>query len=360
MRKTAAILAIQCLMALPAWAQGTDEVTPYGADGKNAGIPFKAVSVTDFSREYKLEFTDGTRTYSKPIKEVRQIKLTSSADFSKAEEMAAKGDDGARVVAQYKRAEGQMSGAWQKRLIQIRRLQAAGNSGLVGIAVDDWVKLAKENSKYDPVILALAPTTVAIKGSEENKKAIDILKANAESQNANFKKLVRDLLMNVLTAEGRAEEAAVYAGGGGETTTVNPIGPTHVVSTVVGIAAINTLLAAKKYDDCIAQAKAGLRNFRDADLPDALYILAQAQLIRGKESKDQAMIGEAGLNFMRIYTFYDTYSRAGEALLNAGIACQELGNKKAAMIAFSKVLERYQNNAELAKRAQACIGSLNK
>lgn len=363
MRTAAIILTVQCLTAVMAWAQGADEVIPFSSDKKGAGIPFIGVTVTDFNKDYKLEFSDGTKNYSKPISEIRQIKLKSSDAFTKAEDMSAKGDEGAKVVEQYKKASGSMSGAWQKRLLQIRRLMAAGSSGMVGTAVEDWVSLAKASNKYDAAILALVPKTVGMKGSEENKKAIDILKVNAESSNANFKKLVTELLVNLLNAEGRTDEALRYVSGGqpqnpdpGNGGTQTPV----VTNAVVSLTAVNTFFTAKKYDDCIAQVKAGLKNFSDRDLPEALYILAECQFIKGTASKDQSLLSEAGLNFMRVYTFYDASPRAGEALLKAGIVCSEIGNKKAALSAFSKVMDRFQNNDDLVKQAQENIAKLNK
>ncbi len=73
----------------------------------------------------------------------------------------------------------------------------------------------------------------------------------------------------------------------------------------------------------------------------------------------QKLLLEAGLNFMRVYTFFKASEIANEALYEAAVVNVELGNKPAARAAFKMVIERSAGSA-IGKKAVEGLESLDK
>ncbi|MBI5723518.1 MAG: tetratricopeptide repeat protein [Planctomycetes bacterium] len=336
---------IMMLLGAPAAWVRADDITL-----TTTRIPWRAVTITDF-RDMRVCFTtDNGVKKEKPLGEIRQIAMSSSADFTKAEEMLAKGQY-EQAVELYTKAGRQFDQPWQKKLSGYRRLAAVCNTVLIGTAADDWLAMAKE-SHYDRTVLDMVPAKADKKGSAQNAAAIKSLAAAQKTENRDFQRCIWTLLVTIHTAEGDGDKAAEYA---------RKLVGEQADANALPINALRALLEGNKLDECIAAVYKGLKTdkYKDADLPEVFFILAQAQLARHARSSDQALLVEAGLNFMRVAVFYPSSRQAPEALFNAGQINRKLNNKAAARAAFQKIIETYTTDEAIIARAKEAIASLN-
>lgn len=338
-------------------------------------IPYAGATILGV-QEGSITFRISTgKPITKPISEVSLIKIgqREAEEFNKAEDLLAKGKSG-EAAAAYDAAEGKLATPWAGKLLRYRRLMALNGAGHVGRAVEEWLALA-EQDQYAEATLALGPTTFAKQGSKENAQAIAALEAKlATLDNEKVVLAFRQTLMKLYAAEGRSEDAAnlakLLAGAAVAPPPKNGDGPRETPSTPTLVNAgsvlnaVEVLLQQGAADKALEILNRDIDGFDSGALPRALLLRGRAGMdaagkLSGKEA--EKMLLQAGLDFMRVVTFYPDSVDAPESLFLAGRvnASLETPNTEAARLAWQQVVANY-GGSEAAKQAQAALDGLKK
>lgn len=348
MRKTCAIL----FLAIIAAAGRADTVRV----GK---IPYSRVRITD-ARDGKVFFqVTPTVTLAKPAHLATLVELEGKTDFNRAEQLLADGKP-EQAVAHYDRALSK-AGGWVRRLIRYRRLIALDRAGRIQRAGREWLALVDESADAAEV-LNLRPSTPAAKGSARNAGAIELLEARAKRPRIDplLAEQINALLLVLYEREGRDEDARRMAGrmsevrlpekrlprGGGRLTAAKVLIDQGEAERALGVIRAN--LTAGRYSD--------------EDVPAALFLAGKAQQklaeVAGELERRSRIVG-AGLDFMRVATFFRSHARAPEALVGAAEMNAALGNSWAASRAYEAVVRRYPDSAA-ARKAAAALEALKR
>jgi len=363
MAMRAAVLAGATAAALAAGAARGDDIIPV------SGIPYMGVQVTDVSG-LEISFRWGGRTHRKPLSEVKSIRLTDYPAITAAEDLLAKGKAAEAADAYDKSARSFGADDWQSRLIRHRRLLAADRAGRVGRAVADWLAIVEE-ARTSRRALALRPSHLGRRGSEDNAKAIDLLAARLETPPVpdELKAPIGRLLVDLYTLEGkqakademkkllRAAPAPPPKGG----TTEPPANeqPVEVSSAGLGaqLAAVAEDIKGRRYASAMQAIQNNLRNYQERELPQAMLLLGKAQLLSYENgaARSRETLNKAGLNFMWVVVAaHPGSAEAAEAMYLAGRVCRLLGNRTAADNAFRDVVRSCRNSRkEWADKAAA-------
>lgn len=139
--------------------------------------PFVNVAVSDF-RDGILVFRGVSGEYlHKPLAEIEWMRVAAAADFSEAEQCAARGFWPGAVDA-YRAALDAARGGWERPLTLARLARALEENGQFGEAVARWIDLAVASPASSG---ALRPRRFAPAGSPENAVARAALTRAAEA-----------------------------------------------------------------------------------------------------------------------------------------------------------------------------------
>jgi len=337
MRTVAALTAI--LMFLPAGPAVADMVRVGGAayhdvaviGGEDGQIIFRGPA--------------GNRI-TKPVLTVTLLAVDANPVFSEAEQLAGKGQL-AESIGKYRKALSAATGPLA-RLVRYRLLAAMNRLGRTDQAVEQWLVLLAE-SPDSPGTVALRPTRLGPKGSKVNAEAIALLEAAGKlAGQGPRRQAIEGLLLEFQRLEERAEAA-----GAASRTASQPAEPPRPESQPVAdkqaedrLKALSVLAGQARAADVLKEVQA---NMRAGKYGDSLF--AQALLVAGRAERRLAaddagpgkrkLLVDAGLDFMRVVTFFPGSPEAPLAMLEAGRVNAELGNLQAALAAFQSVIKGY-------------------
>lgn len=336
-------------------------------------MAYTGVNIVDVSAGaivYKL----GSGSNKKLLADVAAIKLDDKGvEFNKAEQLAAGGKASEAVDAYDKAAEAFTADDWQMKLIRYRRMAQANAAGKTAKAVGDWLALAEE-SNYSRTVLAMRPTNLGKRGSEDVTDAIEMLTAKLEDlKSGEGRSTVGRLLVDLHLLQGnqaKADEVRKTLGAAPVTSTTASGGATSAAAAEklatddvpIPSGGSATLSAAaedvkgKRYASAIQAIQGNLPRYEESELAKALLLLGKAQFLSvGKGGERRAeTLREAGLNFMRAHIASPGGSEAAESMYMAARVCMALGNKTAAQNALRTVAGEYKG--EWADKAKAALG----
>jgi len=347
-------IAISLLLTLPSASASGDTITV-------KKLPYRGVRIFDVQKA-RIVFQVGRRKLAKPLADVTEISIDGKEDFNGAEELLAAGKAD-EAVAAYDRAIKAESG-WMVKLIRYRRLAALNRSGKIDRATEEWLKLV-DASEAAPEALKIRPIRFAPRGSPANNSAIALLEAKLKriKADAAYLAAVRNLLLELYERQGRGERAAELAGkiaadGQGKIEPVKNTTGSPGPGAGQRLPALRILVEQGKARQVLQELKANLRGgrYRTEDLAAALLLAGRAEQrlasgARGMERRK--LLIAAGLDYMRVATFFATSPQAPDALLAAGEVNEALGNIQAAGNAFEMVIQRYAGSGAAKKAASA-------
>ncbi|MFP4140390.1 MAG: tetratricopeptide repeat protein [Planctomycetota bacterium] len=340
------------------------------------GLPRRGtvIGADGFSVTLRLS---GGREVKSNVAEVREITLSGRTSFNTAEGLYADGKY-AEAIQAYQRAARQADQKWLRRLIRYRQYLAMNKAGRINQAVEEWLGLVEEHER-DSAILKARPTEMGKKGSKDNDKAIRLLEAKLEREKSGaFADAIKQVLLDLYRREGRREDAARLAGrtlvedddkeddqpsNGSDTKPAVPRGDADKVIQAASItieqagdpdAKLTDAQRVAKASEALKSLQAKAKSFAMGDLAPALLWMGKAQLVIHDHGKDARKdLVEAGLNFMRVATFYTASTQTPEALFLAGQVNEKLGNASAARQAYAAVKEHFANTKFASKASKA-------
>lgn len=353
-RLMAIFLATVMLASTAAWG---DEVKVKGIAYSNA----KVTGVKD--GEVQFQLSNNPNGLSKSLSLVDRIQITGQESFNQAEESLAKGK-AADAVNSYDLAFERATDDWLKNLIALRRLRAMNEAGIIDRAVKEWCSLM-DQTDGSQLALSLRPTKLTDKGSQENGRAISTLEGKlADEKRPQYAAAVRALLLALYQKEGNVDKARALssveekASAASSEKTPKAQEDAPQVSRAQASRQLQAAvgqLQANQPEKALADVEENLKSFSPGDLPQALLLAAKAQMMlkdRAQGEKRTQLLLAAGLNCMRVATFYPTTPEAGEAMLLAGTVNVELGNAQAARSAFELVIRNF-GDTDLGAKARA-------
>jgi tetratricopeptide (TPR) repeat protein len=344
------------------------------------GLTYPSVRIITV-KDYQVVAMVRGRPIGKSLGQTDRISINGRTSFNQAESLLdpskpADKRQPAQAIRAYKAALNRGGTDWMKKLIRYRLLRAYQEAGQIDEAVSAWLELIK-GSGDAPVALAEAvPSEAAKKGSRGNALAIrELEKASDDLGSKPLQEAARKLLLTLYRAEGRSQDAARLAGRMTGRTDETPQDPRpsdpddrtpsrpQVPAVRSGrLQAFSVLVEnAEKAGDASAAAQAEgkirgiLIGLTGDQLPGALYLLARSQALQpGRDKQIQA-----GLNYMRVVTYFPASRPAAHSLLEAGRISNKLGNPKGAANAYRSLIRAY-GNSDVADDAKAALESLNR
>ncbi len=316
-------------------------------------------------KDCEVTFLFSTKqTITKPLSELEYVRIDGQSWFNKAEKLLLKGEFSEALKA-YDLAEETAPRKWMKELIRLRRLQVMDQCGMIEQAVLLWLEIVKENGASKNS-LTLRPSKLGPKGSNQNSKVIAILEVEfKKSGSTALKTAIETLLLDLYKVEGIHKKASDLA---------KDIATRPVEADLPDAAEQGELAAKLKAAEVMVQeaeiasaAKAlemiesNLPKFSYSDHSAAYLLRGKARTVLAEKSKDEKLsrrhLLDAGLDFMRVVTYFPGSVEAPEALFEAGRVNLALKNFSAARVAFATVVSRY-GKSSWATKASSVIGEL--
>jgi len=305
------------------------------------GLPYAGVEVIA-ADAYTIVFRPPSgRIVSKPVAKVSRLQIEGAGRLNEAEAHAGRQQWDAALAAYAKAAETAPE-KWQS-LIAGRRLWALKKAGRLGAAVEAWLALYDQAGQRErPRALALAPSEPAAKGSEANGRAIKVLEERQGQAEGDLLAAVRSLLLKLYRHEGQTEKAgklaAAMTGASGAAAgdEVGRSGPADAEALDAALNAYTARLEAGETDAVLSFLAQNLHAFTAGQLPRALLLRGRARWQRYQQTKDPALLRQAGLDCMRVVAYAPRAAEAPEALYLAGRINRALGNEAAARRAWDE------------------------
>jgi len=257
------------------------------------------------------------------------------------------------AIRAYEAAAGLKVSAHVKTIIDYRLLSALDRAGWIDQAASKWLRLVDREEAASGAV-ACRPKTLADKGDPRNAKAINILGTRLRGmKDKKYRNATLDLLVRLLSVEGRSDEIARWL-------PKEAAGDDPKLKLLRGVAFLNKkeyAPAAKAVNDVLHQL--GRDSLSEALSVRAKALLGQAAAVTDKKTKQELML-EAGLDFMRVATFFRGTPQAGESLFLAGqimASLPERPNKAAAIKAYEAV-ERDYAGTPIGQKASVALKTL--
>ncbi|MCP4403645.1 MAG: hypothetical protein GY801_40865 [bacterium] len=268
------------------------------------------------------------------------------------------------AIQAYEAASAKEAGGYIKSIIDFRLLSALNEARSIDKATVKWLQLA-DREKAAEAILACYPKKLPKKGDARNARAITLLdsrvrglkklpkKGDARNARAitlldsrvrglkdkNYTVVALKLLVHLLRHEGRESEIGPLLG--------DPRFE-RIKDPELELLKAQGLLAKKDYAKAESVVNGVLHDLKWESLPEALMIRGKAVLARSgtvtDKEKKQAIMLDAGVDFMRVYTQFSNSPLAGEALYLTGMIMTNLPegpNMGAARKAWETVARDY-------------------
>ena len=257
------------------------------------------------------------------------------------------------AIRAYEAAAGLKVSAHVKTIIDYRLLSALDRAGWIDQAASKWLRLVDREQAASGAV-ACRPKTPADKGDPRNAKAINILGTRLRGmKDEKYRNATLDLLVRLLSVEGRSDEIARWL-------PKEAAGDDPKLKLLRGVAFLNKkeyAPAAKAVNDVLHQL--GRDSLSEALSVRAKALLGQAAAVTDKKTKQELML-EAGLDFMRVATFFRGTPQAGESLFLAGqimASLPERPNKAAAIKAYEAVKRDYAGTP-IGQKASVALNTL--
>lgn len=260
----------------------------------------------------------------------------------------------AAAIRAYESAAGTRASANVKAIIDYRLLAAFNQAGWIDQGASLWVRLA-DREKGAPLVLDCCPKTLAAKGDPRNAKAIGALGAKVRVlKDSKYRTTALKLLARLLSVEERSGEITRF---------LPPPSPNDAPE--LKLLRAGALLNKKQYADAEKAITGLLDELKKDSLAEAISIRAKALLGQASSATDkkekQKLMQKAGLDFMRVATYFRGTPLAGESLFLAGgimASLPEQPNMTAATLAYQAV-EREYAGTPIARKAAIALKTLS-
>ena len=321
------------------------------------GLPYAGVEVIA-ADAYTIVFRPPSgRRLSKPVAKVSRLQIEGAGRLNEAEAHAGR-QQWDLALAAYAKAAETAPQKWRS-LIAGRLLWALKQAGRLGAAVEAWLALYDEaQERQRPRALALAPSEPAAKGSKANGRAIELLEARQGKAEGDLLAAVRRLLLKLYRHEGQTDKAgelaAAMTGASGPVADGEAprLGPADAQALDAALNAYTARLEAGETDAVLSFLAQNLHAFTAGQLPRALLLRGRARWQRYQQTKDPALLRQAGLDCMRVAAYAPRAGEAPEALYLAGRINRALGNEAAARRAWD---EAAQGEGPFARKAREAL-----
>ena len=352
------------------------------ATGGRSSLPYANVQVLEV-RGGNLVFRMAGNRVEKPMASVESIRLNGQLDFNEAESMIAM-KDYARAGKAFLDLAAKPADERVRPLARWRAMYAFDKAGAIDQSVQLWLAIVQADPAMSmslPALDASRPRTLGEKGSPANKAAIVLLESRLPTLKQGALQLaVQQSLSELYEREGQADKALAIAktlAGGDKpapTTTApstGPAGPSQANSgaalpgmttpsvSVAGakVRLATLLLKEGKSAEALRAIQDNLNAFREDELPEALLVSAKARADQARKASDAAqgreMLTQAGLDYMRVASYWPQAGQAPEALMGASAVNAQLGNAQAARLTYQRVIAKYpQSPQALSARAE--------
>ena len=350
--------------------------------GGRSSMPYGGVQVIGV-RGGNLVFRTRGNQVDKPLASVELVRLDGQWDFNEAESMLAM-KDYAKAGKAFLDLAGKPADERVRPLARWRAMYAFDKAGAIDQAVQLWLAIVQGDPAMltsSPSLDASRPRTLGEKGSPANKAAIAMLESRLPTlKQESLRSIVQQLLSELYEREGQADKALAIAktlAGAGQpalTTTASSTGPakpsqatsgtalpgmtTPSVSVAGAKVRLATLLLKEgKSAEALRAIQDNLNAFREDELAEALLVSAKARADQARKASDAAqgreMLTQAGLDYMRVASYWPQAGQAPEALMGAAAVNAQLGNAQAARLTYQRVIARYpQSPQALSARAE--------
>ena len=242
----------------------------------------------------------------------------------------------AAAIRAYEAAAALKTTAQVKTIINFRLLNALNRAGWIDQAASKWLQLA-DRERTSLGVIACRPNTLADKGDPRNAKAISRLGSRVSGiSDKKYRAAALELLVRLLQHEGRGNEIIKY------------LPKTSDGEPKLELLKAIALLDKKEYTQAETVINDVLRELDRGSLSEALAVRAKALYgqadAAADKKKKQRLMQEAGLDFMRVATFFRGSRQAGESLYLAGkimASLPERPNTAAAANAYKAVVRDY-------------------
>ena len=339
----------------------------FGDDVTVKGLTYSDAKINGIDDGQLLIEVNGQAVH-KPLDTITKLHITGQDNLNQAEDFMAKSNVAEAIKAYDLAVDRAGDVDWLKQLAVARRLKALGQApDKIDRAVTEWLALL-DQTKSAKFAVALRPSKPAAKGSKANDEAITALEAKESDAGTDSAALsaIRRLLADLYQVQGNADKAkALVAKMGSKSTNAQAPQPGDNPHTPTGSGGnLEELLQTAEAqvghggaEQALTSLKGALQQFTVNELPKALMLMGKAQMEMAKSAKGERakeLLDAAGLNFMRVVTFYPTITEVpAEAGYLAGKVNLELGNRAAARAAFNRVRERYSGSPFAAQAADA-------
>jgi len=333
-----------------------------GDEIKIGKLTYRDVKIVSSSNGQVMFKGLGDNNVSKPVRDIAFLMVDGEQAMNRAENLllAGKSVEAARA---YKQAESMVSDLLCE-LVKYRRLTALDRAGMIDEATDQWLMLM--NKSPDTGTASLRPVRLLPAGAEQNVRAINLLVAAREDAKAGTVKrcAIDDMLFELYRREGKSAHLAELANA---MLAVKSSAESSRKLSLSSPSALQTRFRAmgvmidQRPRQVLKELQTGLISgpYADWQIPWALFLSGQArQHLAGDMDGDdkRAMLVVAGLDFMRVFTFYSASPQAPEALLAAGEINVSLGNRWAARNAWQAVVKKYPDS-QAARAAEEMIAA---
>ncbi|MDY6914009.1 MAG: tetratricopeptide repeat protein [Planctomycetota bacterium] len=332
--------------------------------GKLAYNGVKIIEVSKGTVSFRVRV--GTRV-TKSLSEVSAVEISKQPRFNLAEKLLLEGK-AAEAVEAYDVAAAGMPKAWMKRLVQYRRLQALEKAGQVDRAIEEWLVAVEQGGAAQGVLL-LRPARLRPKGDKQNDRAINLLEKRLKGiGDKAVSAAIKELLLMLYKQQGYHDKGGAIAqeisAGLASAESEKSAAPVDGSGSLTGrIRAAEFLLQQGQAAKALKVIQDNLRRYSPSDLSMALLVAGKAQMALYEKAEPgpqrRKLLLSAGLNFMRVVTFFGSLNEAAEALYQAGRVNVELGNPQAAKNAYESVIVQYPNS-KAAEKAKAALEALEK
>ncbi len=248
--------------------------------------------------------------------------------------------------------------AWKIFYVTPRLAQSAAKTGRFDAAMAAYVGF----SRIDPPRALAQKPALPAKGSkllDEGAKQLDTALRSATANDQ--KQALLSLLLDVQMARG--DQAAAEAAANQLSALTGDSADPRVAAMTVGIRldqAANEI-AAGRYDKAstlLDHVKSRITN--PAQQARALFLVAQSS--RGAAGEDKTRLLDSAIAFMRVAAHFESVEgkpHVGEALLEAALINQAIGDKRAAESLFSQIITEFPDTS-LAQEASSRLEQLKK
>ncbi|MBN1344990.1 MAG: hypothetical protein JXQ73_20015 [Phycisphaerae bacterium] len=294
---------------------------------------------------------------TKPIEEVTRINVQDEPELNRAEELFSQ-QQYAPAIEPYEKVRDKTALPWLGRYVTARLIKCYDEAGRLPEAVDAWARTLERWPSY---AVTRAPSKFGKKGSDLNKRALDVLaKAMTGSLPPESKEAVKALQVAIWGVEGdpRAQTAAparpARPGEGdqrGEDDGAASAGAVAgKVDVVEALSRADRHHEAKRYDDALIEINRALAGMperrRQTYMPRLLALKAACLMAKGdalakagKADQARAEYIRAGLAAMHVVAFFQDSPSFIECLYLTGSCHEKIGAGKQAIALYRECKE---------------------